>query len=187
MTLVKIFCLFLGLFFLSTPIKAQTDHSGRGEESHSPFLTEFLEKWDNARDYSLAVMALMPEDQYDFKPTDEQMTFREQVIHNMRQMTRFPSIYLGAEPFAKLEQVKTADTLSVSDLTAFATEGFAYTRQAAAALDEESLNEVVDFFAGPKTKRQVLMVLNDHLTHHRAQMIVYLRLQGIKPPRYVGW
>ncbi|NJL74904.1 MAG: hypothetical protein HC892_07620 [Saprospiraceae bacterium] len=31
------------------------------------------------------------------------------------------------------------------------------------------------------------MLMNDHLTHHRAQMIVYLRLKDVQPPKYVGW
>jgi uncharacterized damage-inducible protein DinB len=36
-------------------------------------------------------------------------------------------------------------------------------------------------------KLQILNLLNDHQTHHRAQLIVYLRINGIKPPDYVGW
>ena len=45
----------------------------------------------------------------------------------------------------------------------------------------------VDFFAGPKTRSQIIQLVDDHHTHHRAQLIIYLRLLGIKPPRYVGW
>lgn len=29
--------------------------------------------------------------------------------------------------------------------------------------------------------------MDNHLAHHRGQMIIYLRLQGIKPPAYTGW
>jgi len=31
------------------------------------------------------------------------------------------------------------------------------------------------------------VLLNDHQTHHRGQLVVYLRLNGIKPPAYIGW
>ncbi len=37
------------------------------------------------------------------------------------------------------------------------------------------------------TERQIINLMNDHLTHHRAQAIVYLRLNGVMPPKYVGW
>ena len=51
----------------------------------------------------------------------------------------------------------------------------------------ENLKDEVEFFAGPKTKLQILNLLQDHVTHHRGQLIVYLNLNEIKPPSYVGW
>jgi uncharacterized damage-inducible protein DinB len=47
--------------------------------------------------------------------------------------------------------------------------------------------ETVDFFAGEKSKLQILNLMQDHVSHHRGQIIVYLNLKGIEPPRYVGW
>jgi len=55
------------------------------------------------------------------------------------------------------------------------------------ALKEENLDEKVDFFAGEKNKLQILNLLQDHVTHHRGQLAVYLNLKGIKPPAYTGW
>jgi uncharacterized damage-inducible protein DinB len=52
---------------------------------------------------------------------------------------------------------------------------------------EEELNEPVDFFAGAKSKLQILNLLQDHVTHHRGQLIVYLNLNEINPPKYSGW
>jgi len=49
------------------------------------------------------------------------------------------------------------------------------------------LDEKVKFFAGPMTRRQILILMHDHQTHHLGQLIVYLRLKGIKPPDYIGW
>ena len=51
--------------------------------------------------------------------------------------------------------------------------------------DQEKLNEKLDYFGADRTKRQILMILADHITHHRAQMLVSLRLKGLTPPRYV--
>ncbi|GAC1709173.1 MAG: hypothetical protein NVS9B7_27640 [Flavisolibacter sp.] len=54
-------------------------------------------------------------------------------------------------------------------------------------ISSDQLNEIVNFFAGPKTKRQILILMHDHQAHHVGQLIVYLRLKGIKPPEYIGW
>ncbi len=36
-------------------------------------------------------------------------------------------------------------------------------------------------------KIQFLNLIEDHQTHHRAELLVYLRLNNIKPPEYIGW
>ena len=51
--------------------------------------------------------------------------------------------------------------------------------------DTNKLEERLDYFGSDRTKRQILMLLADHITHHRAQMLVCMRLNGLVPPRYV--
>ena len=43
------------------------------------------------------------------------------------------------------------------------------------------------FFAGPKSKFQILNLLEDHVTHHRGQLIVYLNFKNSIPPSFIGW
>jgi uncharacterized damage-inducible protein DinB len=94
------------------------------------------------------------------------------------------SDYLGGK---KLEQnLRNAD-YTKSEVIAILQEGFANVAAALENLKPEQLEEPVKFFAGPMNKRQIMTLLNDHHTHHRGQIIVYLRLKGVKPPRYVGW
>ena len=60
----------------------------------------------------------------------------------------------------------------------------------ATIINKVSLNDLsteVEFFAGPKSKLQILNLLQDHVTHHRGQLIVYLNLNEIKPPSFIGW
>jgi uncharacterized damage-inducible protein DinB len=154
-----------------------------------PYIEEALEKWDNAAAYTLAVMDSMPAEHYGFKPTEEQMTFQRQVVHSLRQMTRFPAIFFGAAPFARIDEIPDqAMEMSKEELRALAVDCFAYTRQVIASMTADDLEKTVeDFWAGPKSRRQIVKLLDDHLTHHRAQMIIYLRLKGEKPPQYIGW
>jgi uncharacterized damage-inducible protein DinB len=53
--------------------------------------------------------------------------------------------------------------------------------------ENKDLSLKVDFFAGEKSLLQIIELMDDHLTHHKGQLAVYLRLNGITPPRFVGW
>ena len=51
--------------------------------------------------------------------------------------------------------------------------------------DTTQFDDVLDYFGLNRTKRQIFLLLADHVTHHRGQMLVYMRLNGLVPPRYV--
>lgn len=148
------------------------------------YLTEFKQKWANAKDYTLEVAQLMPEEQYGYRPSEEQMSFREQLLHMVGNMGWLSSSYLGAK---KLEADLKKKDYSKDELLDILMRSFDRVMESVEKLETEVLDEEVTFFAGPMTKRQILTLLNDHLTHHRAQLIVYLRLQGVQPPNYRGW
>lgn len=143
--------------------------------------TAFLEKWQNSKDYLIAMVDAIPEDQYDFKPTERQRSFVEQLEHMDKNMNWLGSTYFGMEAGTF---PKDADKLVImGHLEA----SFDAVYKAVENTPDEDLSITVDFFAGPKSKLQILNLLQDHMTHHRGQLIVYLNLQGIEPPRYVGW
>lgn len=149
------------------------------------FKSEFLEKWSNARDYTIELAESMPADQYAFMPTDDVRSFEDQMRHMVRNMVWLSGSYLGNEadfPYPLRDTVY--DKTGILEIL---NAGFEYAHQAVEQLDPKEYNDQVDFFAGPKSKRQIIMLLTDHVTHHRGQAIVYLRLQGIKPPAYRGW
>jgi uncharacterized damage-inducible protein DinB len=152
---------------------------------NDPVLDATIEKLINARTYTLQVAELMPAEDYSFKPTEEMMSFSEQLIHLSRNLGWLSTSYLGsgANPITKedmaitdkdlvMAKVETAYDLAIETLREFNMTG---------------ISDTVQFFAGPKTKVQIINLLHDHQTHHRGQVLVYLRLKGIKPPRYVGW
>ena len=51
--------------------------------------------------------------------------------------------------------------------------------------DISKLNDRLDYLGLNRTKRQIFLLLADHITHHRGQMLVSLRLNGLVPPRYI--
>lgn len=150
----------------------------------APILAEYLQKWANATAYTTEVVELMSEDDFKFQPTEDQQTFQDQILHMVRNMNWLASSYLGGE---KLPYDLKTGQFTPQEVKTILKEGFEASKAAVEKLPVEELDETVDFFAGPMSKRQILVLMNDHLTHHRAQIIVYLRLKGIKPPKYRGW
>ncbi|MBI1228072.1 MAG: DinB family protein [Bacteroidetes bacterium] len=148
------------------------------------YLPEFQQKWQNAASYTIEVAEAMPEYGYGFKPTEAEMTFGKQLLHIMSNMTWLSRDYLGGGSFD--HDLKRED-LTKTEIITLLQQAFDHAGKAAAALTPEQLEEKVEFFAGPMTKRQILTLMNDHLTHHRGQLVVYLRLNGIEPPDYRGW
>jgi uncharacterized damage-inducible protein DinB len=144
----------------------------------------FLEKWENSKNYLLAIAEAMPEEYYDFKPTERQRSFKEQLIHIKGNMDWLSNSYFKADEF---NREKTEIPETKSEILALIKSAFDSARDIIALNSEESLKETVDFFSGPKSKLQILNLLQDHVTHHRGQLIVYLNLKDIKPPPYVGW
>jgi hypothetical protein len=57
----------------------------------------FLEKWSNSRDYLIALAELMPEEFYDFKPTQRQSSFKEQLLHIKENMDWLSGTYFSTE------------------------------------------------------------------------------------------
>ena len=51
--------------------------------------------------------------------------------------------------------------------------------------DTTKFDDRLDYLGLNRTKRQIFLLLTDHITHHRGQMLVYMRLNGLTPPRYV--
>ena len=166
--------IFLVLLLSFTIINAQ----------QSTVKTAFLEKWENSKNYLLEIAEAMPEDVYAFKPTERQMSFKEQLLHIKGNMEWLSNTY-----FTKVKYEKRKPNLDMNKAETIREleKGFNSVIQIIKRTPDEDLTETVDFFAGPKSKLQILNLMQDHVTHHRGQLIVYLNLNEIDPPKYTGW
>ncbi len=150
--------------------------------------TEFIEKYQRAFQYTLDVAEAMPAARYDYRPSDSIFTFAEQVNHAVRTVGRHTSTY-----YLNLDSIRP-DLNMDKDITGKAPliEGIRHMESAILAIlinipDSEWTEREIEFFSGTFPLDHFFQILLDHLTHHRAMAIVYLRMQGITPPRYVGW
>jgi uncharacterized damage-inducible protein DinB len=167
----------IALVLFVTPIKLSA------QTCNDSLLAQLNRKWTNAKEYALKMAELMPEKYYDFRPVPEEMSFRQQLLHIAENIEWLSSSYLF------VEEKNEIDTAVKSKAAVIKILSDAYDMGAAAHhnLSGKQLDEVVKFFAGPMTRRQILILMHDHQTHHLGQLIVYVRLKGIKPPDYVGW
>lgn len=146
--------------------------------------SSFLEKWENSKNYLLAIAELMSEEDYEFKPTERQRSFKEQLVHIKGNI-----MWLSTSYFTDKEFKRDSSSLpeSKEETIKLLNDAFEDSLKIISGTPVEDLEVIVDFFAGPKSKLQILNLLQDHVTHHRGQLIVYLNLKNIIPPKYVGW
>jgi uncharacterized damage-inducible protein DinB len=165
------------LIIMSFPLHAQN--------IDSLFLKASIIKLEHAKKYTSKVAELMPGEKYNFKPTPGEMTFGEQLLHLSANMKWLCTSYLSSSEIPILKTSKQCQNKEciITELN----ETYDFAIYVLRHFNPLQLSDTVTFFAGPMNKIQIINLLNDHQTHHRAQMLVYLRLNGIKPPDYVGW
>ena len=130
----------------------------------------------------IAIAEQMPDSLYDYKPTEREMSFGEQLEHINGNMEWLATTYFDKKE-AEVSTSKSQKQRIIANLS----NSFDLVYNTINDFPNERLAESVAFFAGEKSRLQILNLLHDHVTHHRGQLIVYLNLNDIKPPQYTGW
>lgn len=151
------------------------------------FIKEYLERLEKSKEYLILVAETMPEDKYEFKATPKSMSFADNLMHIAWAMDWHSQSLIGgreARDWNTDTELKVGNK-SKKEMIAKISDTFDKTIKFISNFDSKKLEERLDYFGADRTKRQILLLLADHITHHRAQMLVYMRLNGLKPPRYV--
>jgi len=153
----------------------------------SLLIRSHITKMNNAKTYTLQVADLMPENLYGYKPVESEMSFKEQLIHIGKNLYWLSSTYINEtdDPVKKMEL--NADSLTKVQVLNFVSEAYEYAVSSFRAVDATSLSKEFKWSGGKMNKIQFMNLIHDHQTHHRGQLIVYLRLNKLQPPRYTGW
>ena len=151
------------------------------------FIKDYLERLENSRNYLILVAETMPADKYNFKASPESLTFAENLMHIGFAIDWHSQSLLGgreARVWSTDTIFKVADR-SKEEMIARIDTTFEEAIQLIREFDPAQLDDELDYFGLSRTKRQIFLLLADHITHHRGQMLVYMRLNGLVPPRYV--
>lgn len=174
---VSILLLVMLFNSITTPMVAQ----------QNGFVTDFVERLENSRKYLILVAETMPEGKYDFRATSESLSFAENLMHIGYALDWHSQSLLDgreARDWNTDTVFKTADK-SKEEMIAIIDRTFDEAINLIKQFDVTQLKDQLDYFGLNRTKRQIFMLLADHVTHHRGQMLVYMRLNGLVPPRYV--
>lgn len=121
----------------------------------------------------------MPEENYNFKPTDAVRSYGQIIGHVADSQYIFCSLVLGEKnPLLKIEQTKT----SKADLIAALKGSFAYCDKAYDGITDRSGTETVKLMGFDTPKLGALNVNNLHSGLHYGNLVTYLRLKNIVPP-----
>lgn len=121
----------------------------------------------------------MPEESYNFKPTDAVRSYGQLIGHIAESQYFFCSAALGEKnPARKIEQTKTAK----ADLVTALKEAFAYCDRAYDGMTDATATQMVKLFGGDTPKFSVLNVNNVHSALHYGNLVTYMRMKNIVPP-----
>ena len=121
----------------------------------------------------------MPEEHYNFRPTEAVRTFGQIVGHVADSQYMFCSKIIGEKsPAPNVEKTKTTK----AELVAALKEAFAYCTTAYEAMTDASASEMTKSMGRPMPKLGVLSVNNVHSIEHYGNLVTYMRMKDIVPP-----
>ncbi|MFD2585481.1 DinB family protein [Croceitalea marina] len=151
------------------------------------FVDDFIERLENSQKYLNLVAEMMPEEKYNYKVTPESLSFAENLMHIGYALDWHSQSLLGGLE-ARTWQTDTiykTHNKNKKEMLVVINNTFEKAIALLKAFDTKRLDDKLDYFGLDRSKRQIFMLLADHITHHRGQMLVHLRLNGLVPPRYV--
>lgn len=161
---------FLTCLFLSAAVSMAQDN---------PYTSFNKRAFAQTKTWLTASAEKMPEENYNFKPTDAVRSFGQLIGHVADAQYLFCSAALGeTNPAPGIEKSKT----SKADLVAALNAAFSYCDKAYDGLTDVSGVQTVKFFGRDMTKANILTSNGMHNAEHYGNVITYLRLKNIVPP-----
>jgi len=129
----------------------------------------------------------MPEDKYDFAPTNGEFkgarTFAEQIRHVACANFAFFKEMEKLPPPEGCEKGEPASIKTKAELMQYLGQSFAYGETVIAKMNPLNMTDAVEGpYAGPNTKIGMCITAVWHVSDHYGQLVEYLRMNGIVPP-----
>jgi len=170
------------LIAIAIVMAASSAASPQAVEAQSASLqAELLKDWTELKPVMMAIAAAMPEEKFTYKSTPAQRDYGQQIMHvasgNMAYLRNFG----GKAAAPAFNRAATSKAEILQALAASFDYGEALIREQS----DQSMLQIIQTnqFLGPSSKARVIYFLIGHTWDIYGQMAVYLRLNGVVPPR----
>lgn len=127
----------------------------------------------------IAAAEEMPENKYSYRPTPDQVTFAQLIIHIVGGNDLFCSKISGevAPPDRKL-----VDTMPKEVVVTALRSSFDYCTRVLSHVDDSRLGEGIPLFDSTWSRAAIIFQLSNAFADHYCEESMYLRLNGLLPP-----
>ena len=146
----------------------------------NPAVKKLLDHWNKSKEYMVEIANQMPAESYVSRPNDQEMTFGEQMVHIANGILYMTKNY-APEKCDFFDQKKAAKGSAVAAIQTAFDNG---AKTIGSFSDQDLMTNIVDTNDGKMTELEAVILIMDHVEHHRGQAVVYLRYKGIKPVDY---
>jgi uncharacterized damage-inducible protein DinB len=153
--------------------------------AQTSFLAPVKTQWENTRTLVEGIVAQVPEDKYDFKPTPEVRSFREQFTHLISENFRFMAQAAGET--APMEISAIEKLTGRDDMLKALKESYDYGAKVWTGMTDQKAMEMIPGRGGRQQLRWAPILTNivDNMDHY-GNLVVYVRLIGLVPARTAG-
>ena len=142
---------------------------------------DLISDFERGKEFTLKYLNAMPEDKYEFKPTPEILSFREEALHLASVNFRYAAMIAGGYDASNLKEIYERPELqSKKAVIAFVSRS--YDIMINQINSESNLNQTTYYYRWNCSKECLARKGFEHQSHHRGKWAIYLRLVGVKPP-----
>lgn len=142
-------------------------------------LTDLKKHWATSKAFTIAVASAMPDADYGFQGAPPELAFGAMVVH----IAQANGFYCGMASGTKSPIAKPA-AMDKATVVKLLTDSFDFCEGVVAKMTPADLDKMMGPAGRQMDAREALWSGFTHTAHHRAQLDVFLRLKGIKPPDY---
>lgn len=163
----------LALLAAAAPARAQLPSSS--------FLTPLKTQWESTRKLVQGIAEQVPEDKYDFKPTPEVRSFREQLTHLIGENYRYMAQAAGEAAPVDMSAINKLQHRD--DIVKALNDSYEYGEKVWAGMTDQKAMEMVPGRGGRQMRwTWILANIVDNMDHY-GNLVVYVRLNGMVPGR----
>ncbi len=168
---------------LSTSLLFLVAWLGLSSFQPSESVADWVADWQRAKEFTQEYLEAMPADGFDYKPTPEIRSFKEQMLHLANGNFNFVSAASGNENPYKGKSLEKMDGLDSKEaVTKVVLESYDFAIAALSATSDADMGADIKLFGRDMSRGLAYAKAFEHQTHHRGQATIYIRMKGVKPP-----